>query len=204
MQNIEAIIFDLGGVILNINYDLTRQAFEKAGIDNFHEMYSQANADDLFSNLETGKIGEADFYAEMNQRIGLTLSPNEIENAWNAMLLNFREDSLKFLKQLRPKYKLFLLSNTNHIHLKAFKEIYLERERDRPFEEFFDIAYYSCEVGLRKPNADIYEFVMNENNLVAGRTLFVDDSAQNVEAAKNLGMQTVLLNSGKYIEELPL
>lgn len=204
MQKTEAIIFDLGGVILNIDYNLTRIAFEKAGIKNFHEMYSQANADDLFSNLETGKISESNFYNELNKRTGLYLPTIEIERAWNAMLLTFREKSLDFLDTLKPKYKLFLLSNTNHIHLNAFNKIYLENKRDKPFEEFFDKAYYSCNIGLRKPNADIYEFVLSENELNAGKTLFVDDSAQNIEAARDLGMQTILLGAGKYIENLPL
>ena len=204
MQKIEAIIFDLGGVILNIDYNLTRIAFEKAGIKNFHEMYSQSNADDLFSKLETGKISENDFYTELNKRTGLYLPTTEIESAWNAMLLTFRETSLDFLDTLKPKYKVFLLSNTNHIHLNAFNKIYLEKQREKPFEEFFDKAYYSCKIGLRKPNADIYEFVLGENKLDADTTLFVDDSAQNIEAAKALGMQTILLNAGKYIENLPL
>ena len=204
MQKIKAIIFDLGGVILNIDYNLTRTAFEKAGIKNFHEMYSQSNADDLFSKLETGKISENDFYTELNKRTGLYLPTTEIESAWNAMLLTFRETSLDFLDTLKPKYKVFLLSNTNHIHLNAFNKIYLEKQREKPFEEFFDKAYYSCKIGLRKPNADIYEFVLGENKLDADTTLFVDDSAQNIEAAKALGMQTILLNAGKYIENLPL
>src|ERR1700690_2577875 len=204
MQKIEAIIFDLGGVILNIDYNLTRNAFEKIGLKNFHNMYSQADADDLFSKLETGKISEQDFYNEFNKRTGLGLSSTQIESAWNAMLLTFREKSLNFLDALKPNYKLFLLSNTNHIHLNAFNKIYLEKKRDKPFEEYFDKAYYSCTVGLRKPNADIYEFVLKENELDAGRTLFVDDSAQNVETARALGMQTILLAPGEYIEDLPL
>ncbi|HEX7457790.1 MAG TPA: HAD family phosphatase [Ginsengibacter sp.] len=204
MQKTEAIIFDLGGVILNIDYNLTRQAFEKYGIHNFNEMYSQAAANDLFDDLETGKINEADFYKEFNTRAGIILSETKIQTAWNAMLLDFREKSLQFVGSLQSKYKLFLLSNTNHIHLAEFNKIYHNKKRDKPFEKFFNKAYYSCEIGLRKPNADIYEFVLNENELNAGKTLFVDDSAQNIEAAKALGMQTILLASGKYIEDLSL
>jgi glucose-1-phosphatase len=204
MKKTEAIIFDLGGVILNIDYNLTRVAFENAGIKNFHEMYSQANADDLFMKLETGNITEETFYNEINIRTGLGLSDEDIKTAWNAMLLTFRENSLKFLDLLRPKYKLFLLSNTNHIHLDALSKIYHNTDREKAFKEFFDKAYYSCEIGLRKPDADIYEFVLNENRLDPATTLFVDDSAQNIEAAKALGMQTTLLHQRKYIEDLYL
>ena len=204
MQKTEAIIFDLGGVILNIDYQLTRTAFEKLGIKNFDEMYSQSDADDLFNKLETGKIAEDNFYKEINKRCGLDLSAKEIEQAWNAMLLSFREKSLEFINTLQPKYKLFLLSNTNHIHLKKFTKIYFEKKRNNSFEKFFNKAYYSCEIGLRKPDAECYEIVLNENNLIAGRTLFIDDSVQNIEAAKALGMQTILLTPGNYIEDLVL
>ncbi len=204
MQKIEAIIFDLGGVILNIDYNLTRRAFENYGIYNFNKMYSQAEANDLFDDLETGKIKEADFYKEFNTRIGVILSETKIQTAWNAMLLDFREKSLQFIDSIQSKYKLFLLSNTNHIHLAEFNKIYHNKKRDKPFEKFFEKAYYSCEMGLRKPNADIYEFVLKENELKATKTLFVDDSAQNVETARALGMQTILLTPGKYIEDLSL
>jgi epoxide hydrolase-like predicted phosphatase len=204
MQKIEAIIFDLGGVILNIDYNLTRRAFENYGIYNFNEMYSQAAANDLFDDLETGKIKEADFYKEFNTRIGVILSETKIQTAWNAMLLDFREKSLQFIDSIQSKYKLFLLSNTNHIHLAEFNKIYHNKKRDKPFEKIFEKAYYSCEMGLRKPNADIYEFVLKENKLDTGKTLFVDDSGQNIEAAKDLGMQTILLTPGKYIEDLSL
>ncbi|MEO8862364.1 MAG: HAD family phosphatase [Ginsengibacter sp.] len=204
MQKLEAIIFDLGGVILNIDYNLTSKAFVKAGVKNFNEMYSQAEADDLFRHLETGKISEDSFYKELNKKAGLVLPANEIEKAWNSMLLTFRENSLEFLKKIKPKYKIFLLSNTNHIHLKELKNIYHDKSREFAFEKYFDKAYYSCEMGLRKPNADIYNFVLQENKLDPGKTLFVDDSIQNVEAAKLSGMQTILLTAGKNIEDLEL
>jgi epoxide hydrolase-like predicted phosphatase len=204
MEKTKAIIFDLGGVILNIDYNLTRIAFENAGIKNFHGMYSQASADALFSELEMGKISNDNFYKEFNKRTGLNLPPGEIEQAWNAMLLTFRESSLKFLDSIRPQYNLYLLSNTNHIHLIAFNKIYHQTARSKTFEKYFDKAYYSCEMGLRKPNADIYEFILKENNLNPGNTVFVDDSVQNVEAARLAGMQAILLEPGKFIEDLNL
>ncbi len=204
MEKTEAIIFDLGGVILNIDYHLTRQAFEKLGIHNFNSMYSQAAANDLFDDLETGKITEAGFYKEFNNRTGVILPDDEIRNAWNAMLLDFREESLAFIASLESKYKLFLLSNTNHIHKMEFHRIYNKKKRLKTFDEFFDKAYYSSDMGLRKPNANIYEYVLQENNLDAGKTLFIDDSVQNIEAARALGIQTILLSAGKFIEDLSL
>lgn len=204
MEKTEAIVFDLGGVILNIDYNLTRKAFENLGIKNFDEMYSQANANDLFERLETGKISEPDFYKEINKRTGLSIPGDAIRQAWNAMLLTFREKSLDFIDALKPKYKLYLLSNTNHIHLAEFTKIYYSNKRDRPFNLFFDKAYYSCEIGLRKPGTAIYEFLLKENKLVASKTLFIDDSSQNVASAKEVGMQSILLEPGKFIEDMHL
>lgn len=204
MQKIEAVIFDLGGVILDIDYNLTRKAFEKLGVANFNEMYSQASADHLFRNLETGNIKEANFYSEFNECTGLRLNPDQISEAWNAMLLTFRENSLLFLNEIKSRYRLFLLSNTNEIHYNMFNKIYKEKNRPFPFEIFFEKAYYSFEIGKRKPDNDIYEYVLKTNNLKPNSTLFIDDSVQNVNAAKNLGMQTILLETGNSIENAGL
>ncbi len=202
MQKTEAIIFDLGGVILDIDYNLTRAAFEKLVVPNFDAMYSQSTADKLFQKLETGKISEENFYKEINKRTGLQLSTMEINTAWNAMLLHFREKSLQFIDQVRTKYKIFLLSNTNHIHLKKFTEIYNKIKRVKPFENYFDKAYFSCDIGLRKPDANCYELVLKDQNLIPEKTIFIDDSAQNVEAARALGMQGIVLEQGMFIEDL--
>lgn len=204
MKKVENIIFDLGGVILNIDYNLTRKAFENLGVTNFDEMYSQANADKLFQNLETGAISNEDFFIEMNNCTGLILSPHEIKKAWNAMLLDFRENSLQLIADIENKYKLFLFSNTNFIHLEAFTEIYHQKDRPRPFNNYFSRAYYSCEMGARKPDEASFQEILNEENIKAENTLFIDDSIQNVETAKAMGFQTVHLKPGKYLEDLGL
>lgn len=204
MQKIENIIFDLGGVILDIDYNLTRTAFEKLGIADFDEMYSQAGADKLFQKLEIGKISEENFYEELNRRTGLHLSPDEIKTAWNAMLLSFREKSLQFLEGIKPKYKIFLLSNTNFIHISSFTETFNKKKRKKPFEKYFDKAFYSCAIGLQKPDAVCYEWVLKEINADAVKTVFIDDSAPNIEAAKKVGLLTIHLTAGKNIEDLGL
>ncbi|MDP4283821.1 MAG: HAD family phosphatase [Bacteroidota bacterium] len=201
MQKIENIIFDLGGVLLDIDYHLTRKAFEQSGIINFNEMYSQANADQLFQKLETGKISEDDFHNELNNCAGLSLSPQEINSAWNAMLLSFREESLQCLDQIKSKYQLFLLSNTNFIHMDAFKKIYHTKKREKEFDEYFNKAFYSCDIGLRKPDLVCYEWVLSDLNIKPGATLFIDDSAQNIEAAQLAGLQTYHLTPGKKVED---
>jgi putative hydrolase of the HAD superfamily len=204
MQNIKAIIFDFGGVILNINYNKTAEAFKNLGVKNFEEMYSQKNAGHLFSQLEKGEINEEDFYTTFLQKTNLTATNHQIKTAWNAMLLDYRKEALKIIERIRPKYKLFLLSNTNSIHHKAFSKVYYSLSGGKNFDDYFDKVYYSHQLGLRKPDKDIYELVIKENALVPSQTLFIDDSIQNIETAKQLGLQTILLQPGTNIQDLGL
>lgn len=204
MRKTENIIFDLGGVLLDIDYNRTRTAFEKLGVTNFDEMYSQASANQLFQKLETGKISEEDFYKEFNRCAGVNLSHEEIRNAWNVMLLSFREDSLQFLDSIRSKYQIFLLSNTNYIHIDSFHKIFQNKKREKPFEEYFNKVFYSCAIGLRKPDEACYEWVLKELKIHPQKTIFIDDSLQNIEGAKAIGLQTKLLIPGKSIENLGL
>src|ERR1700739_3239196 len=120
MLPVKNILFDLGGVLLNVDYHKTSAAFKKLGVQNFDTLYSQFKANELFEELETGKISDDHFYKEMEKHTYPGISQQQIEEAWNAMLLDFRIDSLHFLDSLKNKYKLFLLSNTNSIHHAAF------------------------------------------------------------------------------------
>ena len=204
MQKFKNIIFDLGGVILDVDYNLTRTAFEKLGVTHFDEMYSQANADKLFQKLETGEITDDVFYKEFNRCTGLQLSDEEIRKAWDAMLLSFRKKSLEFLERIRPRYKTYLLSNTNYVHIAAFKETLHQQIGVKTLEEYFDEAFYSCEIGLRKPDAACYEWVLKNLKIQPDETLFIDDSLHNIQGAKKAGLQTIHLLPGMKIEDLEL
>jgi len=204
MQKFKNIIFDLGGVILDVDYNLTRIAFEKLGVIDFDEMYSQANADKLFQKLVTGEITDDIFYKEFNRCTGLHLSDEEIRKAWNAMLLSFREKSLQFLERIRPKYKTYLLSNTNYVHIAAFKETLHQQIGVKTLEEYFDQAFYSCEIGLRKPDPACYDWVLKNVEIEPAETLFIDDSLHNIEGAKKAGLQTIHLLPNVNIEDLGL
>jgi putative hydrolase of the HAD superfamily len=118
--------------------------------------------------------------------------------------LDFRIESLAALKRLRGKYKIFLLSNTNSIHYTQFSKIFKTTIDEKPFNSLFDKAYYSHEIGLRKPDAEAFEYVLNENNLKPEETLFIDDSIQNIEGARRVGMPTIHLENGMKIENLNL
>jgi HAD superfamily hydrolase (TIGR01509 family) len=204
MATIKNIIFDLGGVLLNIGYNNTSIAFKNLGIENFDEMFSQFKSDALFEKLETGNISEDDFYKAIKQVSPVPLTDKEINTAWDAMLLDFRIDSLNFLETLSSKYNLYLLSNTNAIHHRAFAITYQIETGKISLDDYFIKAYYSHIVGLRKPNADIYEFVLADGNMNAAETLFIDDSINNIETANKLGLKTHHLLSEERIENLGL
>ncbi|HEV8084561.1 MAG TPA: HAD family phosphatase [Chitinophagaceae bacterium] len=203
MKNINAIVFDLGGVLLNIDFQKVFNAFKELGVGNFEDMYSQKKVNHLFKHFEEGKISEAEFYNTCRREMNFKITNTQIETAWNSMLLDFRESALKTLLAIRPKYKLYLLSNTNVIHLKKFNAIF-ENQVGGSIAKYFDKLYYSHEIGSRKPGKESFECVLRENNLTAAHTLFIDDSAENIEGAKLLGFQTIHLTQKKKIEQLGL
>jgi putative hydrolase of the HAD superfamily len=204
MQNIKNIIFDLGGVILTIDFKQTELAFAALGIGNFNEYYTHQTATPLFEDLETGKITPAIFYEQFRQLVALRLTDEQIANAWNALLLGFPPEKIQWLKEIAKRYKIYLLSNTNEIHHKAIIEKYRSTIEDKAFDDLFIKAYYSHTMGLRKPSRAIFETVLANENLDAAETLFIDDSETNIKGAELVGLQTIYLPTPKTVFDLEL
>lgn len=201
ITGVKHIIFDLGGVLLNLDYGLTEQAFVNAGIADFAARYGQLKQTDIFDRLETGRMGREEFIATMQQIAATPITERHVLDAWNAMLLDFPLRRLQILQQLRNHYDLFLLSNTNEIHEEVFNNT-LHRDHGIPnIGVFFDKVYMSHRVGMRKPMPEIFSYVLEDNGLKAEHTLFIDDSPQHIEAAKTVGIQTIYLEKGMTIEE---
>ena len=202
IEGIQHIIFDLGGVLLNLDYGATERAFEALGVENFGALYGQLQQTTLFDDLETGRITKAEFIKAMQDAAPqLSLTEEQIVTAWNAMLLDFPLRRLQILQQLRLYYDLFLLSNTNEIHEEAFNAILMQGHSIPAMGAFFDRIYFSHRVGMRKPDKDIFERILEENEIKPEHTLFIDDSPQHIETAKALGIQTIYLEKGMTIEE---
>ena len=202
MSVIKNIIFDLGGVLLNIDYNKTTNAFKQLGYTDFENMYTMLKANNVFEGLETGHIAETDFYEYMLYVADGRITKDQVTKAWNAMLLDFRMESLGFLQQLRETHKLFLLSNTNAIHKQAFDKILQHQAGIPSLDVFFNKAYYSHHIGMRKPNADIFKFVLKDAGISVTETLFVDDLSPNIETARRLGFKTYLLLPGERVQYL--
>ncbi|HEY4323760.1 MAG TPA: HAD family phosphatase [Mucilaginibacter sp.] len=201
LQNIKNIIFDYGNVIFSLDFLKGQQAWMALGLENPGQFYGHKLQDSVFDAFERGEITADDFRKDIRKKIGNPLLTNQqIDDAWNSMLLGIREGNHDLLLKVKSKYRTFLLSNINEIHY-DFIHRYLKAEfgfdnNDHLFEK----TYYSHLVGKRKPDAEIFEQVLKENNLNPAETLFIDDSPQHIAAAQTLGILTYLMTAPDSIQ----
>lgn len=199
---IRNIIFDLGGVILNINPQLTVEAFRNLGWRDFYEENNQTNGKELFYSLESGNSSPEVFRNNVRRIADIQRDDEEIDTAWAAMILDIPADRVRYLEELKKSYRLFLLSNTNEIHRIKFHRNF-ETDFGYSFFDLFERNFYSHEMGMRKPNPQIYRDALKEAGLVPEETLFIDDMKENTEAAKILGMKVLHIQPGTLMEMLP-
>lgn len=202
MPSIKNIVFDLGAVLLDIDFNKVAQAFKELGIQDFEKQYSQLQAVDLFQQLEKGEVSPDDFYKAIQNQVNVPLHTDAIKNAWNAILCDFRKSSMEYLLSIKKEYRLFLLSNTNAIHLEAINSILFKQTSEPLLDNYFEKAYYSHKVGMRKPGEEIFFHVLNDANIVAHETIFIDDSLPNVEAARKIGFISHCLLPEERVEQL--
>ena len=194
MNNVKAIIFDLGGVVLNLDYDLTINAFKELGGDNFDNLYSQAQQDKIFDKYEVGELSTDDFVSYLRSFLPKEVTVQQVVDAWNVMLLDLPLCRIELLKKLGKEYQLFLFSNTNELHFEFFSRTLKEAYgNEKVLEELFIQTYYSHLVNKRKPNSEAFMKVVNDHGLDAAQTLFIDDSIQHIEGAQKVGLQTIHL-----------
>ena len=202
MNKIKNIIFDLGGVILNLDYTKTVDEFKKIGLLNFQDLYSQKMQNILFDDFEKGEVSSAEFISYLIDSENLKIKEIDFINAWNAMLLEIPMKKLEFIDALKKDYKVFLLSNTNEIHINKFEDDLKKNNMLNQFYKCFDKVYYSSRMGKRKPDENCFKQVLEENQLVPQQTLFIDDSVQHIKGAKRIGIETFHLEKNKSIIDL--
>jgi len=193
-MQIKNVIFDLGGVLLNIDYHLTIQAFVDIGMSNFQELFTQAQQSELFDKIEVGEISSDEFLAEIKALMPSYVSEVEIRTAWNAMLLDLPSERLDFLLAVKEKYNTALLSNTNSIHLENFYKELKKVHNLKSLDDYFHKVYFSCDLGMRKPNPETFLRVCELEGFNPSETLFIDDTIQHVEGAKQAGLQALHLD----------
>lgn len=201
-KGIKNIIFDLGGVLLQLNMQATAEAFKRIGFADVDDVYSQKKQVELFNQFDKGQITPDDFRNGIRGFIGSYIPAKMIEDAWNAMLGPLPQNHVDMLLELKNEFNIFLLSNTNEIHIASF-ENYIEHAYEKDLlTKLFHKVYYSCRIGMRKPDKEIFDFVVQQNNLVAGETIFIDDSLHHVEGARLAGINSYHLPHNKSVEEL--
>jgi putative hydrolase of the HAD superfamily len=200
---IRNVVFDLGNVIINIDPDLTLQKFRDMGVVNFDEMYSMMRQTDVFDRLDTGKITLPEFRSAIRDFTQVNISDAQIDDAWCAMLLDFPEENAELLRKLRNGgYNLYLLINTNEMHIDYYTKL-LQRETGRDLlTELFDRTFYSHEIGYRKPNREAFEYVLQTERLKPAETLFIDDLEHNVVGARQTGIQAYHHPKGNRLVDL--
>ena len=202
MKGIRNIIFDLGGVIINLDQAKTIAAFDRLSYMPFERLYNPATQDELFNRLDKGQISPSEFFDTLRKALRFEGPEEDLLKAWNAMLLDVPEERLDLLVELKQRYRTFLLSNTCEPHITAFEHDLYIRHGVRNFNDYFDKVYYSCRIGMRKPDKEIFEFVLKENHLAPEDTVFIDDSVQHVRAAGETGINSYLLPKNAEVADL--
>lgn len=201
-MKIKNIIFDLGGVIINLDIPRTIKSFEAFGIKDFEKTYSQLAQTPLFDQFDKGLITEHDFFDGIRTQFKLQQSLTEIEEAWNSMLLDFPAQRLQQLLNYKKQYRTFLLSNTNVTHIRSFEQTLQQAHQVSNLSSYFEKDYYSCHLHMRKPDAEIFEFVLAENDLKPEETVFIDDTIIHVKGAEKCGIKAFLLPKGAEFKTL--
>ncbi len=200
MPALRNIIFDLGGVFLDLDINKTIQAFFSLGFT--EEMFKHdQNNEKVFWEFEIGTITPDQFRNGVRNLLGKDISDTEIDEAWNAMILGFKKEEIELLLDLKTKYRTFLLSNTNILHEKIYSDM-LMALMGLKMTDLFEKVYYSHEVHLGKPDPAIFNKVLIDNNLNPEETLYVDDTEKHIKSAETLGIQGFLFPQNGDLKEI--
>lgn len=200
-SKIKNVVFDLGGVLINLDFDNCLNAFRKAGFRDIEKQACQFRGKGFFFQFELGEISPEEFRKAIRKEVSEALSDHEIDDMWNLMLLDIPREKLDLLLKLREHYMVYLLSNTNRIHWDyACEQMFCYR--GFRVNDFFEDIFLSFEMHKAKPEKDIYEQMMKEANILPEETFFIDDSAINCQAAISLGIQSYHYHIGEDLSSL--
>lgn len=203
LQGVDAIIFDFGNVLLDLDYPKIIQEFKKVAKKNQENIRKLVVDSKVLVKFEKSEIGPDHFRAAVNQILGIKLSDDDFDVKWNSILKSITKERMNKVVQIGKRFDTYLLSNSNIIHELAFEEMVMASTGKPSIRDFFKEAYFSHEIGMRKPDKDIYEHVVEEINNYPSRMLFLDDRLDNVEAARAVGMKAVqIFNPDKQLNEI--
>lgn len=190
LQGIKNIIFDLGGVIINLSVEKTYQSFATLSGLMLQEVKELVNQSAFFHEYEKGLISDMEFRNHLRGLLQMNVDDTQLDNAWNAMLLDIPIERIRLLERLKGQFNLYLLSNTNNIHLQSFNKQVFQLTGFPSLDQYFHNAYYSHLIRMKKPDVEVYEYVLQNNNLHPQETIFLDDNPENLAGAKKAGIKT--------------
>ena len=199
---IKNIIFDLGGVILDIDENIVYKELEKMGISTTELAHSKEFVD-IMSRFDTGIITAPTFRKRMKALVGQEkMTDQKFDSIWNAMLLDIPRERIEAIEQVKKHYKIFLMSNTNVIHYDLYVRDLQLRFGYNEFDELFDKSYFSFAEHLEKPDPRFFELILDHESLIPEETLFIDDTAKNIQVAKSLGIRTYHIRRDELVRNL--
>ncbi len=201
-NSLKNILFDLGGVLLDLDVQKTFNAFEKMGLSKEVIMERYNSKNNFFFQFEKGQISENEFRASLRKMIGNSVSNEKIDYAWNEMIRGFKDDTIKLLSDLSGKYPLYLLSNTNEIHLPFYSEQFRETSGGTTLQKYFIETYYSHIIGTRKPEPESFGYVLEDAGIKPEETLFIDDFEENCVSAREAGLVAHHLKPEENLREV--
>ncbi len=201
-MDIKNIIFDFGGVVLDIDPQLTVNEFIKLGFKDFDKLLTPEFTEEIIGKFERGILTPEVFRTKLKSFLNIDVTDQQLDDAWNSLLYDTPRERIEIIEEVKKNYQIILLSNSNEIHYDLFVRDLQLRFGYREFDELFHKAYFSFDLHLQKPDPDIYEFVINQHGLVPENTLFIDDKTENIEAAKKLGLKTYQLNKPERVRDI--
>ena len=192
-SNISTLIFDFGGVLIDLDMNQSILNFKKLGVENVENYLSNFGQSGFFMQLEKGKISAEEFRSEIRKMTTNTITDKEIDDAWNAFLVRIPSEKLDIVYQLRKKFRVIMLSNTNAIHFPYAERTFFSY-KNRSIDEYFDKCYRSYDMKMAKPDAEIFEAILNQEQVAPNQCLLLDDGPKNIEQAQKLGFQTYFVD----------
>ncbi len=197
LEGIEHIILDLGGVIINLNHELTYSAFRQLFPYHHQEIHNKLSVLQLVEKYETNQVSTHEFI-QYFKGFNSSVSDDQIIEAWNKMLLDIPLERIRLIERISKKYQVYLLSNTNELHYDAIEKYYQKLTRNSTFKSLFKESYLSYQVGLRKPNPEIFQYLIRDAQLKPENTLFIDDSMEHINSALTLNINAQHLNLNQH------
>jgi len=201
-RKIETIIFDFGGVIIDIDPELTMKEFGKLGARKLDAEHMNEFVSNIIRKFEKGILTPESFRRRASEFLDIKVSDQEFDDAWNALLYDIPQKRIKAIEDAKKHYQIFLLSNSNEIHYDLYVRDLQLRFGYHEFDELFDKSYFSFDMHLAKPDSLVYEFILNQHDLDPSKTLFIDDNKENIIPAQKLGMCTYHLEKPEKLRNL--